>query len=127
MRNVALVALGGGIGAAGRYLASGWIHTRTGVAFPWGTFAVNIAGSFLIGTVLGLVEEGLLSSTSRLFLAVGVLGGFTTFSSFSYENLQLLEQGSLPFVLANSIGQVVLGITAAYLGLVVGRAFGVGP
>ena len=120
--NVLLVAVGGAIGAAGRYLAGLWIVARLGADFPWGTFFVNATGSFLIGIILVLVERGALPNEARLFLAVGVLGGYTTFSSFSYETLQLLAGGgSLGPVLFNAFGQLLAGFVAVYLGVVCGR------
>ncbi len=123
--NVLLVAVGGGLGAAARYLAGLWIVARLGADFPWGTFFVNVTGSFLIGIILVLVEGGELPPGARLFLAVGVLGGYTTFSSFSYETLQLLGgEGSLGPVLFNAFGQLLVGLLAVYLGVVCGRVLG---
>ena len=120
--NVLLVAVGGGLGAAARYLAGLWIVARLGADFPWGTFFVNVTGSFVIGIILVLVEGGELPPGARLFLAVGVLGGYTTFSSFSYETLQLLGgEGSLGPVLFNAFGQLLVGLLAVYLGVVCGR------
>ncbi len=84
-----LVMLGGGIGAGGRYLLGGWLHLQLGNGFPWGTFAVNALGSLLIGLVFGLAPG------TTLFLDVGVLGGFTTFSTFSYETLRLSARSGL--------------------------------
>ena len=117
MTNILLVAAGGAIGAVGRYLAGLWIAARLGDEFPWGTFFVNVTGSFLIGAVLGLVEGGTLPAGARLFLAVGVLGGYTTFSSFSYEALTLTSKGDYASALFYSLGQVTLGLVAAYAGL----------
>ena len=123
MVNVLLVAAGGAIGAAARYVAGLWIVARLGAGFPWGTFFVNVTGSFLIGIILVLVQGGALPAGARLFLAVGVLGGYTTFSSFSYETLQLLSGGgSLGPVLFNAFGQLLVGLLAVYLGVVCGRA-----
>ncbi len=120
-----LVATGGAIGAAARYLAGLWIAARLGASFPWGTFFVNVTGSFLIGIVLVLVEGGTLPAGARLFFAVGILGGYTTFSSFSYETLQLLAGGpNVGPVLLNTLGQLLAGLLAVYLGVVVGRALG---
>ena len=125
MVNVLLVAAGGAIGAAARYLAGLWIVARLGAGFPWGNFFVNATGSFLIGIILVLVQGGALPAGARLFLAVGVLGGYTTFSSFSYETLQLLSGGgSLGPVLFNAFGQLLVGLLAVYLGVVCGRALG---
>jgi CrcB protein len=122
--NVLLVAAGGAIGAAARYLAGLWIAARLGASFPWGTFFVNVTGSFLIGIVLVLVEGGTLPAEARLFLAVGILGGYTTFSSFSYETLQLLNGGDVVPVLFNTLGQLLIGLLAVYLGVVFARALG---
>lgn len=124
--NVLLVATGGAIGAVLRYLLGGWIQGRLGPDFPWGTFIVNVSGSLLIGLVLGLVDRGALSGEARLFLAVGILGGYTTFSTFSYETLQLLENGNLGATLLNALGQVATGLIAVYVGVVISRALG-GP
>jgi CrcB protein len=119
--NLVLVAIGGGLGAAARYLAGLWIVARLGAGFPWGTFFVNVTGSFLIGIVLVLVETGTLSAEARLFLAVGILGGYTTFSSFSYETLQLLNGGDVVPVLFNTLGQFLIGLLAVYLGVIFAR------
>ncbi len=124
--NVLLVAAGGALGAAARYLLGGFVQARLGPGFPWGTFFVNVTGSFLIGVVLVLVERDALPSEARLFLAVGILGGYTTFSTFSYETLQLLVAGNAGGVLLNALGQLLVGFLAVYLGVVFGRAFGGG-
>jgi fluoride exporter len=121
---VLLVALGGAIGASSRYLLGMWIQTRVGSDFPWGTFVINVTGSFLIGIVLGLVNAGTFSAEARLFLAVGVLGGYTTFSTFSYETLELLADGNIQAFLFNAIGQLVAGLLAVYLGIVLSRGLG---
>ncbi len=121
---ILLVALGGAIGASTRYLLGMWIQTRLGPDFPWGTFAINTSGSFLIGLVLGLVDTGMLSAEARLFLAVGVLGGYTTFSSFSYETLELLSDGNIQAFLFNALGQLVAGLLAVYLGIALSRSLG---
>ncbi len=118
------VALGGAIGASARYLVSGWMGAWLGSGFPWGTFFVNISGSFLIGIVLVLVDGGLLPAGARTFVAVGILGGYTTFSSFSYESLGLLTDSGLLLTLLNTLGQLVLGLVFVYLGVVVGRLIG---
>lgn len=124
MTRLLLVALGGAIGASTRYLLGMWLQTRLGSDFPWGTFVINVTGSFLIGLVLGLVNAGAISAEARLFLAVGVLGGYTTFSSFSYETLELLGDGNIQAFLFNALGQLVAGLLAVYLGLVLSRGLG---
>lgn len=124
MTRIILVALGGAIGASSRYLLGMWLQTRLSSDFPWGTFVINTSGSFLIGLVLGLVNTGTLSAEARLFLAVGVLGGYTTFSSFSYETLELLSDGNIQAFLFNALGQLVAGLLAVYLGIVLSRSLG---
>ena len=118
------MALGGAIGASARYLVGGWLGTWLGPDFPWGTFFANVSGSFLIGVVLVLVEGGALPGEARLFLAVGVLGGYTTFSSFSHESLNLLTDSGVLLMLLNTLGQLALGLVFVYLGIVVGRIIG---
>jgi CrcB protein len=122
--SIVYVALGGAIGAAARYLVSDWMASWLGPGFPWGTFFANISGSFLIGIVLVLVEGGSLPAGARLFLAVGILGGYTTFSSFSYESLNLLTNSGVLLTLLNTLGQLVLGLVFVYFGVVVGRLIG---
>lgn len=122
--NVLLVAAGGAIGAAARYLIGAWVAARLGPDFPWGTFVINVSGSFFIGVVLSLVGGGTLPAGARLFVAVGILGGYTTFSTYSYETLGLLADGDVRGALLNSLGQVVAGLVAVYLGVVIGRVLG---
>lgn len=119
--NTLLVAIGGALGAAGRYLIGGWVQSLAGPGFPLGTFFVNVTGSLIIGIILGLVERGALSGQARLLLAVGLMGGYTTFSSFSYDNLGLLQGGETGRFVLNVVGQLALGLFAAYLGLVMTR------
>ncbi len=124
--NVLLVAIGAAIGGVARYLIGGWLASLLGPDFPWGTVFVNVTGSFVIGVVLVLVQGGALPAGARPFVAVGILGGYTTFSSFSYETLQLMNGGGkvVEPVLFNTLGQVQAGLLAVYLGVVVGRALG---
>ena len=96
-----------------RYLVAVRLYEKLGVDFPWGTLAVNVVGSFFLGVVLALVEErGAFSPETRSFLTIGVLGGFTTFSTFVYENWQYLRDGD-PLRLAIYTGlSLVLGLAA---------------
>ena len=119
--NLLLVVLGGGIGAGSRYLLGGWLHGHLGNGFPWGTFAVNAMGSLMIGMVFGLAQWGSLPPAATLFLAVGVLGGFTTFSAFSYETMRLLANGSVGASFLNVAGQFAVGLVAVYAGFVAVR------
>ena len=119
------MAGGGALGASARYLLGAWILTLLGPGFPWATFLINVSGSFLIGAVLGLVQTGVLPTGARPFLAVGVFGGYTTFSSFSYETLSLISKGDYAPALLYSLGQVVLGLAAVYAGLLVTGGMGI--
>ncbi len=117
------VGAGGFLGAILRYLLGGWVQRLTPAAtFPTGTLAVNVLGCLAIGFVAGLVEmrHGL-GPGLRLFLLVGLLGGFTTFSSFAWETLDLARSGALAPALANIALQVVLGLAAAWAGLALTR------
>jgi len=112
------VALGGAAGSMLRWLVAGWVQRLSpSSSFPWGTFAVNATGSFVIGVVLSLaLERALVSPALRLLLVTGVLGGYTTFSAFSFETLQLLRDGQWPAAFGYALGSVVLGVTAAFAG-----------
>ncbi len=122
-RNVLAVALGGGFGSTLRYLFGIAALHWFGVSFPWGTLIINLGGSFAIGVVGELVLGHAFGMTNvaRLFLMVGVLGGFTTFSAFSLEALGMLG-GRTPLVGFAYVGaSVVVGIAACYGGIVLGR------
>ncbi len=118
MKAALLIALGGALGSVARWLLSGWVQDLTpSSTFPWGTFAVNAVGSFAIGALLSLAfERALVPPNARLFLVTGVLGGFTTFSALSYETLQLLRDGQWPAALGYSLGSLVVGVVAAFVG-----------
>jgi len=111
-----LVALGGALGSLLRYLLGAWVQGLLGPGFPWSTLLVNALGSLLIGAVVRLSLEGALSGEVRLFLAVGLLGGFTTFSTFSYETLALVQDGEALQALAYVLGSLLLGFILVYLG-----------
>lgn len=124
------VALGGAIGSMLRFLAGGWVAGRMlggnpQTAFPVATLLVNVAGSFLIGVVFAwldqVVRDPALRDGLRAFLVVGVLGGFTTFSTFSLETIHLIETGLWDRALLNIIASVALCIAAAYAGLALVR------
>jgi len=117
-----LVAVGGAVGAVLRYAVSGWVSQRLGVSFPWGTAVVNLTGSFLLGVLGVLVTERLvLPGPALTLLGVGVLGGYTTFSTWQYETLRMLENGSWVQGLVNLAGGTVAGLASMALGVVVGR------
>lgn len=120
--NFILVFLGGGIGASARYWMQGAVHRMAGAGFPYGTLAVNVLGSLLIGILMSLFEERFVVNPSlRVFLTIGILGGFTTFSSFSYETMALLRDGSFALGLSNISSSIVLCLGATWLGMVLGK------
>ncbi|HSQ00419.1 MAG TPA: fluoride efflux transporter CrcB [Candidatus Dormibacteraeota bacterium] len=111
------ICLGGAFGSGARYLISGWVLDYLGPAFPSGTLAVNAIGSFLLGALMFLgVEAGMLSPTLRLALTTGVMGGFTTYSTFSYETMRYLQDGSWALALVNVAVTVVGCLVACLLG-----------
>ena len=123
-----LVCAGGALGSSARYLVSSWMAGRFGSAFPWGTLTVNVAGSFLIGLIATLADEvGSVGPDGRLFLVVGVLGGFTTFSSFSLETLRLAEQNEMVRACSNVFVNLALSLGAALLGIAAGHFVEYGP
>ena len=123
LADVAAVVVGAGVGGGLRYVLGGWMAERWSASFPWHTLVINVSGAFLLGVLMALtVERGLLPPSMRLLLGVGVLGGFTTFSTLSYESIALVEQGMIAQGAANMFGSAVLGLVAAVLGLMAGRA-----
>ena len=118
MTNILLIGLGGFIGSILRYLASGYVQQSTKSAdFPYGTLAVNVIGCFVIGFLAQLAEgRGLFTSESRSFVFVGILGGFTTFSSFGNETFNLARDRQMLNALANVGANVIVGLFAVWLG-----------
>ena len=118
MQNILIVGLGGFCGSILRYLLGGLIQSAgKGAVFPWGTMGVNIAGCLLIGLFGGLADNSnMFSPGTRLFVMVGLLGGFTTFSTFSYEGLALLRDRELLLAGAYIFAHLFLGIGAAFVG-----------
>jgi fluoride exporter len=116
-----LVALGGAIGSVTRYLVGGWFASRFGPAFPYGTFFINVSGSFVIGFFLAFTQERLtISPYWRLFFAVGFVGGYTTFSTFEYESIRLLQDGELLLSTVYLVGSVIVGALSAIAGIALG-------
>ena len=112
------ISAGGFLGANARFLVGLWVVERWGAAFPWGTLLINLSGSFVLGFYLTLVTERFADRpTTRLFVATGFLGAYTTFSTFSYEVVQLLTQGSAMQALGYVAGSLVLGLAAAACGM----------
>jgi CrcB protein len=116
------VLIGSGLGGLSRYRLGTWIMTNYGGRFPLGTLVINISGSFLIGVLMTLLTERLQPHPNwRLFLVVGVLGGYTTFSSFEYEAYQAVRDGASAMALLYVAGSVILGYVGVWLGAVLVR------
>ncbi|MBB4953430.1 CrcB protein [Agrobacterium vitis] len=123
MGHAIYVVIGGGLGSLLRYLVGLATIRLLGPLLPWGTFAVNILGSFCIGLLTELIARKLNASADvRIFLVTGVLGGFTTFSSFALDAVSLAERGDLMWSMIYVLATVGLGIIAVFVGLAVGRA-----
>lgn len=122
MKTAAAIALFCASGGLTRYYLSGWVYSLLGRAFPYGTFAVNIIGAYLIGLIMELgLRSTLIPDTLRLGLTVGFLGGLTTFSTFSYETLSLLEDGRFFVAFANIMASVAACLLFTWLGIVTVR------
>ncbi|NOZ96076.1 MAG: fluoride efflux transporter CrcB [Acidobacteria bacterium] len=122
---LAAVALGGATGAVARYGLSGWMAMATkGSPFPYGTLSVNVLGAALLGFVMGTVTSGrwIISPAARDFLTIGLLGAFTTFSTFSYETVQATRLGYDRIAVANVAVSLLLGLAACWIGLTLGRS-----
>jgi CrcB protein len=119
---ILLIGLFGGLGCISRYLVSGWTYALFGRSLPYGTLAVNIGGSFLLGFLMAFgMRSTLLPGGLRVGLTVGFMGGFTTFSTFSYETLKLVEEGSLLQAGANVLLNVLLCLLFAAAGMMLAR------
>ena len=122
MKEILWVGLGGFAGANARYLLGMWVATRFGTTFPYGTFIINVTGSFILGVIMGLLDAHVLAPAVRLSLGIGFVGAYTTFSTFTYETLRLVESGSVLLAATNVVGSVIVGMLAAIAGLAAGRA-----
>jgi CrcB protein len=121
------VAIGGALGSVGRFWLSGLVASRFGETFPWGTLVINVTGSFIIGLIGAIaVPEGRLDSQSRAFatqfLMIGICGGYTTFSSFSWQTLRLLQDREWLYAGGNILLSVILCMIAVWLGYALGSA-----
>ncbi|MFC1925494.1 fluoride efflux transporter CrcB [Chloroflexota bacterium] len=122
MRDFIFIAVAGGLGALGRYHMGGLAHRLLGEGFPYGTLAVNVTGSFLIGLVMeASLSTDLIPPAWRLAVTVGLLGAFTTFSTFSYETLGYLEDGAWIRAGLNVLANVLPAMIAVFLGVLLGR------
>lgn len=113
-----VVFVGGGLGAVARFVLGTAVQKASAAGFPWGTFVVNMLGCLLVGVIAELIRVRVdWQGHVRLFLVVGILGGFTTFSSFGYETVALIQSGKLMDGLLNAFGQLILGLIFVALGL----------
>jgi CrcB protein len=120
--NVLLIAIGGAIGSAGRYLLSSLVLRLTDWVFPIGIFAVNVLGCAIFGLIAGMAERRMaLSVEARAFLLTGVLGGFTTFSTYAFDSVSLMREGQWSLALLNMVGQMVVGVAALWAGMLLTR------
>jgi fluoride exporter len=123
------VALGGALGSVSRYWINGLVSDKAGGTFPWGTLVINVGGSFVIGVIGALASpEGRMDSPARQFatqfLMIGVCGGYTTFSSFSWQTLKLMQEEEWLYAGGNILLSVVLCLIAVWLGWMLGSMFG---
>ncbi len=121
LRLLLFIGIGGFLGSVARYYLAGVVQARFPGNWPYGTFAVNIVGCFLIGIIFVVAERTILSPEWRLFLATGLCGGLTTFSSFSLEMVSLLRGGQLLYALSYAALSLLLGLVAVWIGMAVGR------
>jgi CrcB protein len=122
MREFLLIGLGAAFGANARYWVSNWCAERFGPAFPWGTLVINVSGGLVIGLLLTVLSQRLVADpTYRLLLVTGFLGAYTTFSTFTYETVRLIQDGNYPAAVGNAVGSLSLGLLATFGGILVGR------
>lgn len=112
----AYLALGGVLGTLARYIIGGWVYAWAGAAFPWGTLAINLTGSFLLGLAMRGAELSSLSPELRGMLTVGFCGAFTTFSTFTFETMSLMQEGAWVRALLYAFGSLGLGLMSIALG-----------
>ena len=118
---VLLIALGGAIGSVCRYGLGGLVYRMFGSIFPWGTAAVNIVGSLVIGFLWGVFERGAIGPNMRIFLFIGILGGFTTFSSYTLETFSLFREGQTRLAITNMMVSNIVGVAAVFIGFAIFR------
>ncbi|BCW59623.1 fluoride efflux transporter CrcB [Arthrobacter sp. StoSoilB20] len=114
---VILLALAGGLGAAVRFVVDGFLRSRLKTAFPWGTVAINVSGSLLLGFLAGLVMRGQAPDSLLLILGTGFLGGYTTFSTASLETIRLVQSGRTALAVINGLGTMAVSVLAVAAGV----------
>jgi CrcB protein len=107
------------VGASARFLVDGWIEDRAGDDFPWGTLAVNVTGCLVLGVLTGLARSHGLGGTPRTVIGTGGIGAYTTFSTFSFETVRLVEEGEWKYALGNVTTSVFVGLAAAAVGIAI--------
>jgi CrcB protein len=118
--NLLVIAIGGAIGSVARYLLSSFVLRVAGTLFPLGTFVVNVAGCLAFGVIAGAASQRVqLTPAVRLFLLTGILGGFTTFSSYAFESFTLMRDGQMLWASINIAGQVIAGLVGMWAGYVI--------
>ncbi|MDQ1186077.1 MULTISPECIES: fluoride efflux transporter CrcB [Agrobacterium] len=123
MLNILLVAVGGAIGSIGRYLVGLWATRLAGPNFPWGTLTVNIVGAFAIGLFVEMIARRFdASAEMRVFIVTGIIGGFTTWSSFTLDAVVLFERGALGLSALYLLASLLVSFAAIFAGLALGRA-----
>ncbi|WP_129628765.1 fluoride efflux transporter CrcB [Candidatus Oscillochloris fontis] len=122
MHNIIAIAIGAAVGANLRYAISVWATRHLGASFPYGTLMINLLGCLLIGLLLSLANARIqLSETTRLLLVTGLLGGFTTFSSFGYETYNLINSGNWLAAIIYASTSMIVGLIAVFVGVELGR------
>lgn len=116
-----MVGVGGFLGAIARYIVGTYIGNRFGVRFPYGTFVINMSGSFLVGFILALLARTTASPHWRYLIPIGFIGAYTTFSTFEYETLRAIQDGQIATGLLNVALSVIVGFAAVWAGAVLGR------
>lgn len=122
MMSLVLVIVGAAVGAPLRYLTDRAVQARNDTVFPWGTFSVNVIGSLILGLLSGAVVAGVAPNSLQLLLGVGFCGALTTYSTFSYETLRLIEQGAVFYAVANVVISVTAALGAAFTGAAIAQA-----
>jgi CrcB protein len=112
----------GAVGAPSRYLLDGFVQDRTAGAFPWGTFVINVTGSLLLGLITGAALYHAFPATPKIWLGTGFCGAYTTFSTFTFETVRLLEEGAITDAFVNAIASLLTATAAAAAGLAIAAA-----
>ncbi|HEY6999145.1 MAG TPA: fluoride efflux transporter CrcB [Candidatus Binatia bacterium] len=117
-----VIGIGGVLGANARYLVTGWAANKFGTVFPYGTFIINMSGAIVLGFLMAFLQDrAFIHPNYRLFFATGFCGAYTTFSTFTYESLVLIQNGSFLLAFSNLFGSLVVGMIGVFLGFVLGR------